>query len=82
MPIAGPDQHHIEAAAAGIDHQLIEPRPAGPGAGDLVGVLVHDLVAALLGQLAQIVQLAFRVLVQSRHPQIQRGALHALTRTP
>ena len=38
-PIEGPDQDDIEAAAAGIAHQLIETRPLRLGAADPVGVL-------------------------------------------
>ncbi len=49
-PIRGPDQDHIDAAAAGIPHQLIEPRPSGLASGDPIGVFVHDLEAALGGQ--------------------------------
>ncbi len=53
-PVRGPDQDHIEAAAAGIGHHLIEARPLCFHAGDPVCVLLHDLVAALGGHLAQV----------------------------
>src|SRR5665811_6975 len=42
--IAGPDQKHVEPAAACIDHHLIESRPLGFRATDLVAVLLDDLV--------------------------------------
>jgi hypothetical protein len=66
--IACPDQDHIEAAAAGIVHELIESGPAGLHTGYFVGVLVDDLVSALGGHLAQIVQLgrpALRITVRA-----------------
>ena len=75
-PIRGPDQDHIEAAAAGIPHQLIEPRPAGLAAGDPVGVFVHDLEAALGGHRTQVEQLGLRVLIDGRDPEVESGALH------
>jgi hypothetical protein len=53
-PVRGPDQQNFEAVAAGVAHQGIETRPAGPGAADRVGVLLDDLVAALLGHLAEV----------------------------
>src|SRR5579864_9059655 len=51
--IAGPDQDHIEAAAAGVAHHVVETGPARPGAADPVGVLLDDLEAALGGHLPQ-----------------------------
>ncbi len=59
-PIGSPDQDHIEAAAAGIPHHLIETRPARLRAADPVCILLHDLIAALSGHLAQVVQLGLR----------------------
>ena len=70
-------EDHIEAAAAGIDHHIIETWPARLRAGDLVGELRDDLIATLSGHLAKIVKLRLEMLIDSRDPQIQRGALHA-----
>ena len=53
-PVRGPDQDHVELAAAGIPHQFVQPGPAGLHAADPVGVFVDDLVAALGGHLAEI----------------------------
>ena len=52
--IAGPDQKHVEPAAAGISHHGIEPWPLGLRSGDFVGVLVNDIEAALGCHLAQV----------------------------
>ena len=57
--IARPHQDHIEAAAAGIGHKLVETWPAGFGSGDLVGIPLDDLQIALPGQLLQVVQAGF-----------------------
>ena len=78
--IAGPHQHHIEAAAAGIGHHLIEAWPARFGAGDLVRILPHDLEAALDSHLAEVVQLGFRMLVDGRDSHVECGALHGWKR--
>ncbi len=75
-PIAGPDQHHIEAAAAAVPHQFIEARPACFHAGDLVGDLPDYLIAALGGHLAEIVELGLGMLIDGRDPHIQDGAFH------
>jgi len=74
--ITGPDQNNIEAAAAGVGHQLIESWPAGFRTGDPVRVLLHDLEATLGSQLAKVEELGFRVLVDGRDSHIQGGALH------
>jgi hypothetical protein len=42
--IAGPDQDHIEAAAACIAHHLVQSGAAGLRPGDPVGVLQEDFV--------------------------------------
>ena len=57
-------------AAAGIVHQLVQPGPARLGAGDPVGVFMHDLIAALGGHLPQVEKLGLGVLVQARDPHI------------
>jgi hypothetical protein len=75
--IARPDQDNIETAAAAIGHHLVETRPPGLGATDLVGVLGDDLIAPLSGHLAQVEKLSLRVLIDCRDPRINRGALHA-----
>jgi hypothetical protein len=53
--IAGPDQHGIEAAAASVSHHLIQSRPARFSAGDPVRILLHNFIATLSGELAQVV---------------------------
>ncbi len=75
-PVRCPDQDNIEPAAAGISHHLIEAWPAGLGAADPVVVLVDNFVAALAGHLAEVVELRFRMLIESRHPHIESGAFH------
>ncbi len=54
-----PDQDDIEAAAAGVAHQLVEPGPAGFRSADPVGELGDDLQAAMGGHLAQVIELGF-----------------------
>ena len=76
QPIGGPDQNHIEAAAAGIGHHLIQTRTPGFGTGDLVCILLDDLIVALSGHLLEIVQLGLRVLIQGGDSQVEGGALH------
>src|SRR4051794_22791828 len=56
--------------------QFTETRALGPGPADAVGVLAHDVKAALGGQRAKVVKLCFRMLVKGRDPEIKRGALH------
>jgi len=68
--IRGPDQDHIEAAAAGIPHQAIQTGPARLHAGDLVSHLRDDLIAALRGHLAEVMELGLGVLVDGRDPHI------------
>ena len=52
--VARPDQDDIEPAAAGIRHHLVQTGPAGLRTADPVGVLLHDLIAALSSHLAQV----------------------------
>ena len=68
--VTGPDQDHIEAAAAGFAHHLIETWPARLRAGDLVGKLRDDLIAALSGHLTKIVELGLGMLIDGRDPHI------------
>lgn len=75
-PVAGPDQYDVEAAAAGVGHQLIESWPAGFGPAELIPVLLHDLQAALTGHLPEIEELRFKVLVDGADPDINRGPFH------
>jgi hypothetical protein len=63
-PVASPDQDDVEPAAAGIPHQAIETGPARFRAGDPVRELVYDLIAALLGHLAEIEELGFWMLIE------------------
>ncbi len=76
MPIECPDQDHIEAAAAGITHQLVESGAAGLRPGDPVNIFMDDFVAALGGHLAEVEELSLRVLIQAGDPKIQGGAFH------
>ncbi len=75
-PVRSPDQHDVEAAAAGIVHQLIQTGPAGLGAADPIGVLLDDLIAALGGHLAQVVELGLGMLIDGRDPHVKGGAFH------
>jgi len=59
QPVAGPHEHDIELPAPGVGHHLIQARPPGAGAGDAVGVALHDLEATLLGHGFQVEQLGF-----------------------
>ena len=69
-------QDDVEPAAACIPHQAIETGPARLRAGDPVRELVHDLVSALAGHLAEIEELSLRMLVKSTDPHVEGGALH------
>jgi hypothetical protein len=62
-PVRGPDQDHIEAAAAGVGHHFVETRSPGFDSGDSVCILRGNLIAALRGHLLEIKQLRFRMLV-------------------
>lgn len=59
-PVEGPDQHHIEPTAPCIAQQFVQARTFGLGAADRVGVFLCDLIAALGGQLTQVVQRSFQ----------------------
>ena len=63
-PVASPDQDDVEPASACIPHQAIETGPARFRTGDTVRELVYDLIAALLGHLAEIKELGFWVLIE------------------
>jgi hypothetical protein len=75
-PVRRPYQHDVKPAAARIPHQFIETRALGLGPADLVGVLADDLIPALAGQLLEIMQLAFGMLIDGRYPHIKDGARH------
>jgi hypothetical protein len=75
--VRSPDQNHIEPAAAGVGHHLVKAGPFGLRTADLVGVLGYDLEAALAGHLPEVIQLRLRMLIDSAHPHIEPGALHA-----
>jgi hypothetical protein len=63
--IAGPDQHDVKAMAVGVAQQSVQRRSPGFCARDsVVGELVNDLESALAGELAELVQLHLRMLVQ------------------
>lgn len=76
QPIAGPDQDDIELSMACVAHQLVESRALCLGAADPVGVFVDDLVAALLHQLVQIMQLSLWMLIDGRNAHVDGAALH------
>ena len=61
--IEGPDHEHIEAAMAGVAHQLVKTGAARLRAGDAVAVFLDDLEAALGGELVKIQGLSLRVLI-------------------
>jgi len=63
-PVRGPNLDHIEPAAAGVSHHLIEAWALCLGAADPVGVLMDDLLAAPSGHLPEIEQLRFRMLIE------------------
>jgi hypothetical protein len=79
-PVASPDQDHVETAAACIPYQLVQTGPARFRAGDPVGELLNDLIAALLSHLAEIEELGFGMLVKSADPHVEGGALHGRRR--
>src|SRR3974390_471693 len=74
--IESPDQHHLELASPGIAHELVEARTPGLHPPDLVGVFLADLEAPLRGQAAQVVKLAFRVLIESGDTKVQGRWFH------
>jgi len=78
--VTGPDQDDIKTAAAGLGHHPIQTGTLCLDAADPVGVFVHDLVTALGGELAQVVELRFWMLIDGRDPQVKGGALHAALR--
>ena len=75
--VEGPDHNNLEPTMPGIRHQLVEPGALRLGAADLVRVFLDDLVATLLGQLAQVVKLRLRVLIQGGDAEVKGRALHA-----
>jgi hypothetical protein len=56
-------QDNVKAVPPGIDQKLIETGTPRFRAGNNIGVLVHDLVSALLRHLPEVEQLRFRMLV-------------------
>jgi hypothetical protein len=75
-PVRGPDQEHLEAAAARIPKQIIETRSTSFSPGDPIGVLGNDLKTPLLGHRAEIIELCLRVLVHTGYAQIQGNSFH------
>jgi|SRR5579862_1783234 len=70
LPGGGPDQQDLEAAEAGILHELIESRRAGLHSGYSVGVRLDDIVATLSCHLLQVIELGLGMLIDRRHPHI------------
>jgi hypothetical protein len=75
-PVRGPDQEHLEAAAARIPKQIIETRPTSFSPGDPIGVLGNDLKTPLLGHRAEIIKLSLRVLIHTGYAQIKGNSFH------
>ena len=75
-PVLGPDQEHLEAAAARIPKQIIETRPTSFSPGDPIGVLGNDLKTPLLGHRAEIIKLSLRVLIHTGYAQIKGNSFH------
>ncbi len=67
--------------AACVMHHLVQTRPARLRAADPVGILLDDLIAALRGHLAEVIELGLRMLIEARDPEIKGGAFH-LRRPP
>jgi len=65
QPVGGPDQHHVEAAAAGVLHHFVQTRAPGFGSADLIGILLDDFVIALNSHLLEIIELGLGVLIES-----------------
>ncbi len=76
IPVGCPDQHDFEPVATGIAHHLVQSGTLDPGAADPVRILLDDLVAALLGHLAEVMQLGLGMLIESGDRHIEGGALH------
>jgi hypothetical protein len=75
-PVRGPDQKHLEVAAARISKQIIETRSTSFSPGDPIGILGNDLKTPLLGHGAEIIELSLRVLVDTRYAQIKGNSFH------
>ena len=60
-----PYQDDIEPSAAGIPHQIIQPRAARLRAADLVSKLRDDFVPALSSHLAEVIELGLRMLIDA-----------------
>jgi hypothetical protein len=75
-PVRGPDQEHLEAAAARVPQQIIETRSASFSPRDSIGVLSNDLKTPLLGHRAEIIELSLWVLVDTGYAQIKGNSFH------
>ncbi len=76
QPIGGPNQDHVETAAAGVGHHFVKTRAPGFGTADPICILRNDLIVALNHHLLEIVQLRLGMLIQGGDSQIEGGALH------
>ena len=61
------DENDVEAVPSGIGQKLVETGTPRFRSGNNIGVLVHDLVSALLRHLSEVEQLRFRMLVGGTH---------------
>ena len=74
--IEGRHQHDVELAMPGVGQEPIESGTLRLGSAELVGVLSHDLEAALRGQAAQVIELGLRMLLEGGDTKIERCSLH------
>jgi hypothetical protein len=75
--VTRPDQHCVELLAMSVLQQLIKGRASDlRPAHAMVNVLMNNLVAALLGELAQLDSLRLWILVKCRNSLVQNCAFH------
>jgi len=77
QPVEGPDQDHVEAAAARLAHHQVQSWTARLRAADGVGVRGNDVEAALRGHGPQVEHLRLGVLIAGADPGVDRTAFHA-----
>ena len=75
--IEGPNQHHIEAMAAGVLQKFIEAGAARLRTADSIGVFVDDFETALLRHGPKIEKLGLRMLIQCGNAHVEGRAFQA-----